>query len=120
VRILLDECIDEALRHAFIGHHCQTCRFAGLKGLANGNLLAAAEKLSFEVLVTVDRNMSYQQRLRGRSISLVILQARTANIDDLLALMPEVLTALWRRRCWLKLGPKISVDRNPPTSVSYA
>jgi hypothetical protein len=94
VRILLDECIDEALRHAFGGHHCQTCRYAGLKGLSNGKLLLAAEESGFEVLITVDRNIPNQQSLRDRSISVMILQGRTTNLDDLLALIPEVLTAL--------------------------
>lgn len=94
MRILLDECIDEAMRHHLTGHQCQTCRYAGLKGLANGRLLAAAEESGFEVLITVDRNMPYQQRLRRGEISLVILKARTTNLDDLLALIPDVLAAL--------------------------
>src|SRR5450432_1289767 len=71
MRHLLDECIDEGLRHHFIGHECQTCRYAGLTGLANGELLAAAEQAGFEVLITVDQNMPSQQSLRGRSISLL-------------------------------------------------
>ncbi len=94
MRVLLDECIDEALRHGITGHDCQTCRYAGLRGLTNGRLLDAAEQSGFEVLITVDRNMQYQQSLRGRGIALVILEARTTNLDDLLALVPEVLIAL--------------------------
>jgi hypothetical protein len=94
MRILLDECIDEALRHCLTGHDCQTCRYAGFRGLANGKLLSAAEQSGFEVLITVDRNMPFQQSLRGHAISLVILQARTTALDDLLALMPDVLSAL--------------------------
>ena len=43
MRVLLDECIDEGLRHSFAVHDCQACRYAGLKGLTNGRLLAAAE-----------------------------------------------------------------------------
>jgi hypothetical protein len=91
MRVLLDECIDEALRHAIVGHNC---RYAGLKGLTNGRLLAAAEKAGFEVLITVDQNMQYQQSLSDREIALVILVARTTNLDDLLPLVPDVLTAL--------------------------
>jgi len=94
VRILLDECIDEALRHAFSGHECKTCRYSGLKGLTNGKLIAAAEEFGFNVLITVDRSMPDQQSLRGRSIALVVLEARTTGLDELLTLMPEVLTAL--------------------------
>ena len=55
MKILLDECMDESLRHQFIGHDCQSCRFAGFKGLTNGELIAAAEKSGFEVLITVDQ-----------------------------------------------------------------
>jgi hypothetical protein len=94
VRLLLDECIDEGLRHHFAGHECQTCRYAGLTGLANGALLAAADHAGFEVLITVDQNMQFQQSLRGRSISLLMIRARTTNLEDLLVLMPEVLEAL--------------------------
>jgi hypothetical protein len=63
--LLLDECIDQALRHGMVGHDCQTCRYAGLKGLTNGRLLAAAEQADFEPLITVDQNMQYQQSLRA-------------------------------------------------------
>ncbi len=44
MRLLLDECIDEELRHHFVGHDCQTCRYAGLNGLANGALLLSVAK----------------------------------------------------------------------------
>jgi hypothetical protein len=94
MRVLLDECIDEALRHEITGHDCRTCRYAGLKGMTNGRLLAAAEQLGFEVLITVDRNMQYQQRLHDRKIALVIMEGRTTNLDDLLSLVPRVLAAL--------------------------
>jgi hypothetical protein len=99
--VILDECVDEGLRHAFGGHDCQTCRYAGLKGLTNGELLAAAEAARFEVLVTVDQNLPYQQTLVGRAISLMVLTARTTNIDDLLAVVPEVLIALETLRPWM-------------------
>jgi len=94
MRLLLDECIDEGLRHHFTAHECQTCRYAGLTGLANGELLAAAEQAGFEVLITVDQNMPHQQSLRGHSISLLVLRARTTNLDDLLVLLPDVAKAL--------------------------
>jgi hypothetical protein len=66
----------------------------GLKGMTNGRLLAAAEQSGFEVLITVDRNLPYQQRLRDREIRLIVLNGRTTNLDDLLALIPDVLTVL--------------------------
>ena len=94
MRVLLDECIDEGLRHSFVGHDCETCRYAGLKGLTNGQLLAAAEQAGFESSVTVDQNIPYQQNLRDRAISMVVLQSQTTNLDDLLVLMPDLPRAL--------------------------
>ena len=94
MRILLDECVDEELRHCFGAHHCQTCRYAGLKGLTNDRLLAAAEQAGFDVPITVDQNLPHQQSLQGRAISIVVLQARTTTFDDLVALIPDALDAL--------------------------
>jgi predicted nuclease of predicted toxin-antitoxin system len=94
VRILLDECIDESLRHGFAGHECHTCRYAGLKGLANGELLTAAEQAGYDVLITVDKNLPHQQNLSGRVISVIVLDGHSTNIDDLVSLMPDVLTAM--------------------------
>jgi len=61
MRILLDECVDERFRHELPGHDCQTARFAKLTGLKNGQLLTAVEAQQFDVLVTVDQAMPYQQ-----------------------------------------------------------
>ena len=47
MRILLDECVDERLRHLFHEHDCQTARYAGFAGLKNGALLLAAEAEGF-------------------------------------------------------------------------
>jgi hypothetical protein len=63
MRILLDECVDEKLRHAFAGHDCQTVRYAGFAGISNGRLLAAAEMAGFDVMVTTDQHIPDQQNL---------------------------------------------------------
>jgi hypothetical protein len=56
--------------------------------MTNGQPLAAAEQSAFQVLITVDRNLQYQQRLHDRKIALVILEGRSTNLDDLLPLVP--------------------------------
>ena len=94
MRILLDECVDESLRRYFTNYHCQTCRFAGFSGLANGKLLAAAENAGFDVLITVDQNLPQQQNIADRAMSIIVLKGRTTNIDDLIPLLPAVLVAL--------------------------
>jgi hypothetical protein len=55
MRVLIDECIDERLRHEFPGYNCQTARYAKLAGLKNGRLLSAAEAAGFDVIITVDQ-----------------------------------------------------------------
>lgn len=94
MRILLDECIDEEFRHCITGHECQTCRYAGFKGLTNGQLLAAAEEAGYHALITVDRNMRFQQSMRGRAISLVVLESLSTSFENLAALVPKLLDAL--------------------------
>ena len=80
MRLLLDECIDEGLRHHFTGHECETCRYAGLTGVANGALLAAADQAGFEVLITVDQNMPNQRSIRPGSILVLVVRARTTTV----------------------------------------
>lgn len=94
MRLLLDECVDVRLRHLFVGHDCQTARFANLAGLKNGRLLDAAEKSGFDVLVTVDQNIPDQQNLTERKIALLILCGRTNRLRDLSPLIPGAIAAL--------------------------
>jgi hypothetical protein len=94
VRLLIEECIDERLRHLFAGHDCQTARYARLNGLQNGQLIVAAEAAGFEVIVTVDQNIPYQQNLGVRKIALLILCAPTNRLRDLRQIIPAALDAL--------------------------
>src|ERR1700681_2523466 len=94
MRILIDECIDERFRNSFPNHDCQTTRYAGLAGLKNGELLAAAESAKFDVLLTVDQGIEYQQNLTGRNISILILCPKSNRLKDLLPLVPICLVHL--------------------------
>jgi hypothetical protein len=94
MRILIDECIDQRLRHRFVGHDCETAGFANLAGLKNGALLASAESAGFEVMITADQEIPYQQNLAKRQIAILILCAPTNRLDDLDHLVPAALRAL--------------------------
>jgi predicted nuclease of predicted toxin-antitoxin system len=94
MRVLIDECVHERLRHQFPGHDCQTVRFANLAGLKNGRLLEAAESAGFDVLITVDQNIPDQQNLGGRKLSMLILCAPTNRLVDLERLVPKAIAAL--------------------------
>lgn len=94
MKILIDECVDQRLRLLFDGHDCQTAAYAGFAGLKNGVLLANAEAAGFEVMVTTDQEIPFQQNLNIRRISIVVLCAPTNQISDLRPLVPEALRAL--------------------------
>lgn len=83
MRVLIDECIDERFRNCLRDHDCETVRHAGLAGLKNGDLLRAAEKAKFEVFLTVDQGIEYQQNLTGRIISIIIFRTKSNRLRDL-------------------------------------
>ena len=94
MRILLDECIDERLRNSLSSHDCRTARYAGFAGLKNGELLAAAETAGYEVFLTVDQGIEYEQNLTGRKIAIVILRAKSNRLKDLLPLVSAFLARI--------------------------
>jgi len=95
MKILLDECLPDELREsvAAMGHACQTVRRAGFGSKKNGELLTLAEG-QWDVLLTSDRNIKHQQNMTGRTVSIVILCARSNRMKDLLPLMPACAEAL--------------------------
>jgi hypothetical protein len=62
--------------------------------MANGELLALAERSGWQVLLTMDQGMPYQQNLAGRAISLAIIRAKSNRLPDLLPHVPAILAAL--------------------------
>ena len=94
MRVLLDECLDERFRNSFSAHDCQTARYAGLAGMENGELLTAAESAGFDVFLTVDQGIEYQQNLTRRKIAIMILRPKSNRLKDLLSLLPTCLAQI--------------------------
>ena len=78
----------------FPGHDCQTARYAGLAGLENGELLKAAETAKFDVFVTVDQGLEYQQNLAGQKIAILIFRTKSNRLKNLLPLVPACLARI--------------------------
>ena len=93
MKLLLDECVTRRLKREFANHEVHTVDEAGLKGLENGDLLKAASG-KYEVLVTVDRNLPYQQNISGLDIAILVLAAKRNSYVRLKPLMPRALIAL--------------------------
>ncbi len=88
-RILLDEGVPESLRHRFSSEFAvETVRFRGWSGKRNGDLISAAEP-HFDVLITVDKKMRYQQNVSVRDLRVVVLDAKGTTVDDLTPLLPN-------------------------------
>jgi hypothetical protein len=71
--ILFDHVTPQGIARFLPGHVITKAKDRGWDTLSNGDLLAAGEKAGFDVLVTADKNMRYQQNLKGRRIALVVL-----------------------------------------------
>lgn len=93
MRVLLDECVDRRLAAELPGHEVQTVPQAGWAGIRNGELLARAAS-RYEVFLTVDRNLSFQQHLPGFDIAVVVLRSHSNRLQDLLPLIPSIRHAL--------------------------
>jgi hypothetical protein len=90
---LLDEQLPRALARE-LGSGVETVQDRGWAGLKNGDLLKAAAAAGFEVLITMDRNLRFQQNLQLQSVGVVLLRVRTNRLADLLPLIPATLAAI--------------------------
>jgi predicted nuclease of predicted toxin-antitoxin system len=93
MRILLDESVPEQLGPLLEGHTWSSVRREGWAGLKNGVLLGTAAK-QFEVLLTADKNMEFQQNLATLPMAIVVMRARSNRVSDLELVVPAVLLAL--------------------------
>jgi predicted nuclease of predicted toxin-antitoxin system len=93
LRIFLDACIDWRLARDLEGHEVKSAQEMGWSTIKNGELLALAEK-AFDVFLTVDRNLSFQQHLPNFAIAVVVLRTRSNRLADLQLLIPDLIAAL--------------------------
>ncbi len=97
MRVLLDECVPRALRRDIPGHEVKTVAEAGWAGVKNGELLRLAAT-AFDVMITVDRNLEYQQSFDGLSLAVIVVHAPSNDIAVLRPLMPAVVAAIAKAR----------------------
>jgi hypothetical protein len=93
MKVLLDECGPRKLRREPLEHEVLTVTERGWSGIKNGKLLALAEA-EFDVFLTVDQNLKYQQNLKVFNIGINLLVARNNRLKTLLPLMPKAREAI--------------------------
>lgn len=94
-RVLFDEDVPRPLRKDLPGFAIQTVVEAGWSGIKNGELLRRAEE-AFEVFLTADRNLQYQQNTSKLRMGIVVLAAGSTKLNDLRLHAAEISAALVR------------------------
>ena len=80
MRILFDKNVPYQLRPYLKNHEVLTAAEMGWSRLVNGDLLAVAEVYRFQVIVTADQNLEYQQNLKGRTLAIVVLSTNRISV----------------------------------------
>lgn len=94
MRLLLDECVPRPLLRDLTEHDAHHVVDMGWSSRRNGELLKLMAAERFEALLTVDRNLSFQQNLRASGIGVVLVLCRTNRVKELRPLVPRILAAL--------------------------
>jgi len=90
VLVLLDESLPRQLAFELSEFDVRTVSQQNWTGLSNGQLLRKAEADGFDVFVTADQNLRYQQNLSKSSLGIVVIAARSNRIQELKPLVPEI------------------------------
>lgn len=93
MRILLDESMPNPIRHGLVGHAVRTVVECGWDGISNGKLLTLAAA-SFDVVLTADRNLKYQQNLKKLPVAVIVLATPDGMLSSFEQLVPELLETL--------------------------
>lgn len=93
MKVFVDECVDWRLACDIVGHEVKTAHQMGWSTIENGELLALSAK-EFDIFVTVDRNLSFQQHLPAFTIAVIVLRAASNRLADLQPLIPELLASI--------------------------
>ncbi|MFO1465456.1 MAG: DUF5615 family PIN-like protein [Steroidobacteraceae bacterium] len=93
MKVLLDECVDARFASHIQGFETSTVHDLGWSGITNGKLLSLAAE-QFDVFVTVDRNLSFQQHLPKFDIAVVLIHCRSNRLNELLEFLPDLAATL--------------------------
>lgn len=94
MKILLDENLPHGLRPLLTEHDVETVAYRGWSGIENGELLKRAADAGFDVLLSKDAGIAYEQNLKDLPLSVILIGARSNTLDDIRPLIPDILAAL--------------------------
>ena len=97
MKILLDECVDRRFGRDLVGHVIRTVPQMGWAGIKNGELMSLAAE-EFDIFLTVDRNLSYQQDVSRLDIVILVIHSVSNRYPDLKPFADLVLASIESRR----------------------
>ena len=89
MKILLDECVTKRLKEHLKEYEVLTVRELNLSGIKNGKLLTYCVENNFDILLTIDKNLMFQQNLDQYAVTIVILNCQTSKIEELVTFLPS-------------------------------
>jgi predicted nuclease of predicted toxin-antitoxin system len=89
MKILLDECVTKRLKKHLEEFEVYTVRELELSGIKNGKLMAYCVDNKFDILLTIDKNLMFQQNLDKYPVTIVVLNCLTSKIEELITFLPS-------------------------------
>lgn len=90
MKILLDECVTKRLKKHLEGFEVYTVSELGLSGTKNGKLMAYCVDNNFDILLTIDKNLMYQQSLEKYPVTIAVLNCFTSKLEELVTFIPSL------------------------------
>jgi predicted nuclease of predicted toxin-antitoxin system len=94
MKILLDECVTKRLKSHLAEFEVNTIHEMGWNGKKNGELVSLCTANQFEVLLTIDKNLGFQQNLKNYNIIVAVLNSKTSKLEELIKFLPAFKTRI--------------------------
>lgn len=89
MKILLDECVTKHLKPHLTDYEVYTVREMKWGGIKNGKLMTLCVENGFDILLTIDKNLRYQQNLDKYPVTVVVLNSFSSKVEDLVTFLPS-------------------------------
>ncbi|MFY8004083.1 MAG: DUF5615 family PIN-like protein [Chitinophagaceae bacterium] len=90
MKILLDECVTKRLKKYFDDAEVYTVSELGLSGIKNGKLMSYCAANKFDILLTIDKNLMFQQNLEKYAVTIVVINCLTSKLEEILTFLPSL------------------------------
>ena len=89
MKILLDECLPKRLKSLLSEFEVKTATEMGWRSVRNGQLLTVAQQNGFEIFLTVDKKLEYQQNLKKYNLTVVVFDVPRTKLENIIPLIPK-------------------------------